>query len=337
MFRRVDNDRVRRRKAAQVFLACKQAKRPQPLPAFELFDAEDPLQMTLDISHNSRDLDWMRQEHIETFKRRIYALCGDLVEVRKSIRHLSRPLALVTTVQFIHRTVKEFLDSATFTLLLEERTGDQYDWEAFLCMMNLYLLKRWRAHADVAGHVREWHEDFLGHARNLDDRRCELVVPLLQDFFHVVKPGLGSSGAVVGARLPFAYPDFEAFLSALKQQGFSMSVEQLAALCNGTSAHQPLIESNDSVATIKGPIDEIEATGVQIREVTMKDVSIGDLMIREKEVTGQGWRKKTIAWLSCVWWRIPNTHNGSGRTSEASEEDKDDDFETASSGWDQQD
>jgi hypothetical protein len=303
-FQRMD-DKVHVRKGAQIFMACSQTNRPVPLPAFVLFDQEDPFAHTLAISHKTPDLDWLRTEETERAKRRIYALCGDLLEVRKSIRHLSRPTALVTTVDFLHRTVKEFLELADIREMFKKRAGSKYNAIATLCAMNLYLMKRWYAYAGVAGGVAEWPQDLLEYALELDREGNKHVVDLLREFHKITNESAATQKANGGtSSLPssVACESNASFLAFLESNGFKSSFRSLSANTGeGAEPHGANASILKTDEGLLGFADAPQPAEVQIREVTLHDISINDLVLEDQKTQEPG-PKGAYQWLRWKLW-----------------------------------
>ncbi|XXG99970.1 hypothetical protein Hte_006311 [Hypoxylon texense] len=127
-----------KREMAQIFLITLEEVQPLPLYAFSLLEREnhDPRYA---IKAPISPISEVELSNIETpWKSRILNRCGDLLLVNPG----NHPIFLRNAVDFMHRTVRDFLQDCYLQKLQSELKGRKYSPLQSLCNMNLFLLKK---------------------------------------------------------------------------------------------------------------------------------------------------------------------------------------------------
>jgi hypothetical protein len=117
---------------AQTFMICVRAESQPALLAFSVIQPEDELAARIVNAHPLHPEDVHEMHH--QLKRRINARCRDLVEVRRGVHG--------RVVDFLHRTVRDFLLTPDMTQLLRHRAGPDFDVLETLCKMQLLTARR---------------------------------------------------------------------------------------------------------------------------------------------------------------------------------------------------
>ena len=150
--------------SAQIFLTCIRSRLPLALIAFAVFEPSDDEEIEILQAEVDDPEELTRLERL--LRLRINSRCCDLLEIR--------PTTLGQIVDFLHRTVRDFLRTADIALLLEERAGSSFIPLEQLCRMELVIVRRLRylcqdeltlerlsVHVDLFGtYVREMEEQF---------------------------------------------------------------------------------------------------------------------------------------------------------------------------------
>lgn len=131
-------DPLFRRDMVRIFLITLEEVQPLPLFAFSLLESED-LNHRYAIEAKESPLSESELEAVETpWKSRIINRCGDLLLVNSG----EHPIFLRNPVDFMHRTVRDFLQKYHLPILAKELGDQKYSPLLSLCNMMLYLLKR---------------------------------------------------------------------------------------------------------------------------------------------------------------------------------------------------
>ncbi|KAK6210810.1 hypothetical protein LQW54_005858 [Pestalotiopsis sp. IQ-011] len=127
-----------RKDMVRIFLVTLEEVQPLPLYAFSLLEIEE-LDHRFAIEAEKFPLPESELEDVEnSWKNRIINCCGDLLLVNPG----EHPTFLRNPVDFMHRTVRDFLQDC-YLPTLKQKLGDQkYSPMLSLCNMMLYLLKR---------------------------------------------------------------------------------------------------------------------------------------------------------------------------------------------------
>jgi len=128
--------------AAQYFQFVEAAKEPIPILWFSFSDEENlksAIEMPVQISPEK-----MTFERIEAMKRRLNSRCKGLLDVERGFRVADQSLGgqSALTVQYLHRTVKDFIQSAKAQQLLQPVVEKNFDPHLNLCIGFLVYVKR---------------------------------------------------------------------------------------------------------------------------------------------------------------------------------------------------
>ncbi|KAK7991117.1 hypothetical protein PG990_015397 [Apiospora arundinis] len=139
-FERVINkiEQPYRHEMAKIFLITLEEVQPLPLYAFSLLDKEDQNPLYA-VEAQMSPITEEELSSVETpWRSRIINRCGDLLTVSPG-RH---PTFLRNPVDFMHRTVRDFLQDCYLPRLKRELGALKYSPLLSLCNMSLYLLKK---------------------------------------------------------------------------------------------------------------------------------------------------------------------------------------------------
>ena len=129
-------EEVDHRQAAQILQTCLAADGPLSLITLSFFDEQDS-----DFAIKTEMRPWRKQdveEICEMTQKRINARCTDLVEIMTS--EASQAVSSYT-VEFLHRTVKDFLETEEIRNLLSKRSDADFDADGYLCQAYLAQIK----------------------------------------------------------------------------------------------------------------------------------------------------------------------------------------------------
>lgn len=187
--------------------------------------------------------------------------------------------------------------------MFKKRAGSKYNALATLCAMNLYLMKRWYAYAGVAGRVAEWPQDLIEYALELDREGNKRVVALLREFHSITNESNATQKANDGSSpSPVVSEDSASFLIFLKSNGFNWSFKSLSD--NAGEGAEPHGAETSVLRTEEGHLgfaDAPQPAEVQIREVTLQDVSINELVLEDEQIQEPD-RKGAYQWLRWMLW-----------------------------------
>lgn len=127
-----------KREMAQIFLITLEEVQPLPLYAFSLLEKEEQDQDYAIKAPMSPISDTELLEIETPWKSRILNRCGDLLLVSPG----DHPIFLRNAVDFMHRTVRDFLQKYYLQKLHSVLNGQKYYPLLSLCNMNLFLLKK---------------------------------------------------------------------------------------------------------------------------------------------------------------------------------------------------
>lgn len=158
-------EKVYHKQAARLLLICFHAPKALTVMTASKFDEED---ISFGLATKSQPLDaYGYTQRVEIASRRIKARCTDLLEVRGN------------RVNFLHRTVYEFLDLPDTRRVLYNRAGNNFDTDNYFCNAMLYQIKT----LPTAGGKRQYSDqlypdqpiddlvnEFMCYAEELDFR-----------------------------------------------------------------------------------------------------------------------------------------------------------------------
>ncbi|KAI0159875.1 hypothetical protein GGR52DRAFT_576619 [Hypoxylon sp. FL1284] len=136
-----------RREMAQILLLALEQVQPLPLYAFSLLEVEnqDPRYA---ISAPVSPITHQELLSVETpWMSRLFNRCGDLLLVS----HGDHPIFLRNSVDFMHRTVRDFLQDCFYQRLQSELRDRNYSPSLSLCNISLFLLKK-LSYIDLSTH-----------------------------------------------------------------------------------------------------------------------------------------------------------------------------------------
>ncbi|KAK5712110.1 hypothetical protein LTR15_012179 [Elasticomyces elasticus] len=144
---------------AQIFRVMLEAEQCMPLLAFAVLESDDPLaeRLVADVI-----TDVPRRERIvlcQRVQRHIQGRVCDLLEIRNG-----------SVVDFLHRTVRDFLMTKAMTNLLDSRTSPDFDIDEVLCRMWLVSL-RYATEGQNTENAQVTILNFFDHARAIEDKQ----------------------------------------------------------------------------------------------------------------------------------------------------------------------
>ncbi|KAF2100658.1 hypothetical protein NA57DRAFT_74258 [Rhizodiscina lignyota] len=128
--------------------------------------------------HNGSDLTSLPEEIIlaeQKMATRLEARCKGLLEVSTHSGHNRFPLK---KVDFLHRTVKDFLKSKKISEELQEKSGDHFQPDSAICRAFLGVIKQLPFEADEhqdRGYLLSLIDDFLYYARRSEENTADLI------------------------------------------------------------------------------------------------------------------------------------------------------------------
>jgi hypothetical protein len=148
---------------AKYFLVAMHQLQPLPLFAFSLLDAE---RMNPEYAIEAR-IQPVIDKHDKNMKARVRNRCGDLMEVANG----PHPVFLSQPVDFMHRTVAEYLRDYHHDDLKAKLVRSDPDWKPMvsLCRFQLYLLKSLEK-GDLVGPLISITDDLFYYAREIELR-----------------------------------------------------------------------------------------------------------------------------------------------------------------------
>ena len=173
---------------SQILQVCVRAYQPLPITAFSIFDHDDP-DYALTTSVYAMDLQDIESAQ-KTLRRRLGGRCRDLVEV------LYIPTSETYIVEFIHRTVKDFLSNENMREMLLLRSGPDFNTLATLGRVCLLLIKKFPVHrsepfigaTDSRGRLkfRNWIKDLLTYVHDMEFEQSQTDYKLLEELDHTI-------------------------------------------------------------------------------------------------------------------------------------------------------
>lgn len=175
IFGRINDDYLE--ETARLFLACQKATKPLPLPAFGVVINNDPADVTLSCPIDE-NYNWNSPAFVKTVRAQVNGRCQDLLAVEPS--HGYPP----HHIEFLHRSVKEFLEEPNIYEQLTTRAGAGFDADAALFSTYVLLVKMamsWDSYAQtyILTWSAQWSDLALLHASQMTGRPSyELVSDL---------------------------------------------------------------------------------------------------------------------------------------------------------------
>ena len=168
-------DQFYKAETAQIFRAVVVAPGPLPPLVLSTIFSTDPLAAKLLVNMRTRLSDIETTKLQTILGRRMVGCCGDLLEIKTFGRR-------GWTIQFLHRTVKEFLSDEDIIDELNERVGANFDIDKTMCLISLVDLRySFRRHeASRAERTEQLFATFCTHARHLEDRMKEPPTELFE-------------------------------------------------------------------------------------------------------------------------------------------------------------
>jgi hypothetical protein len=163
--------------SAQHFLVTLHAPYNVHVLGFSVLHSGDPT--AVDLTKRLEHPGWNEAHALShRLSRRIKAYCRDLVEIDMH----------ATRVQFLHRTVLDFL-SRKFTIeMLEQRACDGFDIDRVMCQQSTITMLLW---LHVVGErnydPHSVYATFFHHARNIEDRESHTPINLHDAFYDLTQ------------------------------------------------------------------------------------------------------------------------------------------------------
>lgn len=167
-------EKVYHGQAARMLQICLASRKPVSLITLSFYDEQDP-----DFGMEPRMKRWRKddvEELHQLMQKRVNARCVDLVEVtfEEGCQEVS-PFK----VEFIHRTVRDFLETKDIQNVLAERQGVGFDAENYLCQAYLTQMKR------MPSAMEQSTARFIFHASRLERRLERPQNDLLDEFLRI--------------------------------------------------------------------------------------------------------------------------------------------------------
>lgn len=152
-------EKVYHGQAARMLQICLASKEPVSLITLSFYDEQDP-EFGMEPKMNRWSKDDLDELH-QLMRKRVNARCVDLVEVtfEEECREMS-PFK----VEFIHRTVRDFLETKDVQNVLAERQGVGFNADIYLCQAYLTQMKHMPSAMD------QFTACFIFHASRLERR-----------------------------------------------------------------------------------------------------------------------------------------------------------------------
>jgi len=188
-FRRIFDgiDHIYQEETAQIFLISVQAVRPLSVMAFSFLDKE---KQNLDYALDAEICAFSESEIRSTYERmrkRLNAQCKDLLEVNEYDEEGERTF-LRYKVDFLHRTVKDFLEGQEMQDLLKNRASMTFDTRVSLCKIFLAQIKALppRAVDSALNSLFALVDELMFYAGEVEYHKKESQVALLDELDRVV-------------------------------------------------------------------------------------------------------------------------------------------------------
>ena len=148
---------------AQILRAAVVSTYELPLLALSVIFSTEPMAVQL-LSHEKPGLQEVDIGNFEDIlERRMVGCCGDLLETKDR------------RINFLHRTVRDFLATAEMTAELDGRAGKAFDIDVTMCRMAIVDVMRYQQSSQAG---KRWLVQFYTHARKLEDKTQQAPVDL---------------------------------------------------------------------------------------------------------------------------------------------------------------
>ena len=172
-------DDVYREQASRIFSICLTADY-LPLSILSFFDEDDP-RFALGTS-GSEWSHYLTDRALSTLARRINARCQDLIEVRDLE---SDPAKKLYSVDFIHRTARDFLDTEDMKKLLRNSAGS-FDPYQYRCQAGLAQMKLLRMRDFDEDNLRVTIKELLFNVTALSNQGTTIDIDLVDEIYSIV-------------------------------------------------------------------------------------------------------------------------------------------------------
>ena len=200
--------------AAQLFKLVQESYDPPPLILLSFADEEDLDPYAYNIKPLSHDELSLRAD---TMRRRLNSRCKGFLEVgNKSTGAIGE--VMEQTVQYLHRTVKDYMESKEAQRTLETAIRSDFDPHQRLCVGGLAHLKVIEEYQDFRAHSSFWlriHRYLYSAARIHDTNRTS-IVPLLDELDETGRTLAKRLASEVTAWLPLERDNMEDLLPLLE-------------------------------------------------------------------------------------------------------------------------
>lgn len=126
-------DTFHKQDAARIFLTVLVATEPIRVQAFHIMLQNDAISSAVS-TELSLDYDWHQRSLVENVRKQLNGRCLDLLEIGGGAEDNF-------SIRFLHRTVKEFLQSEDLSPILKERAGRNFNAHTTLCSIYLWTVK----------------------------------------------------------------------------------------------------------------------------------------------------------------------------------------------------
>ena len=167
-------EKVYHQQAARMLQICLASERPLSLITLSFYDEQDPeygMKPRME-RWTQGDLDELHQQ----MRKRVSARCVDLVEVTVEKDSNNRS---TFTVEFLHTTVRDFLETKEIQGVLTQRQGLGFDPDRYLCQSYLAQMKH------MPSALNLFDESFIFHAFQLESKLEAPQIRLMDEFLRV--------------------------------------------------------------------------------------------------------------------------------------------------------
>lgn len=167
-------EKVYHRQAARILQICLASREPLSLITLAFYDEQDP-----EFGMKPRTKIWRKDDLdklYEKMRKRVNARCVDLVEV--TIGEGTQEVSPFK-VEFVHKTVRDFLETKDIQGVLAERQGLGLDADTYLCQAYLVQMKH------MPSVMNQFTKYFIFHASQLERKLETPQTTLLDEFLRV--------------------------------------------------------------------------------------------------------------------------------------------------------
>ncbi|SMR64423.1 unnamed protein product [Zymoseptoria tritici ST99CH_3D1] len=169
IFDRIWKDKFYRKDTARIFRTCMLARQPLPTPAIEVIIHDRPVELAISVEVDMT-FDWSHQASVERVRAQINGRCQDLLSVGQPYTTEGHETGRATfyPIEFLHRSVQDFLLESSVSAKLDERAGVDFDPEATLVATYVSLIKK--SDAESSDATLHWAKTMLSHASAVRDQ-----------------------------------------------------------------------------------------------------------------------------------------------------------------------